>query len=214
MFGRQLFGGGKIKYYRQHAIPLMQSHSRDIGLYGSEKAKWESDPIINPFKALFDEEFKYRWEREHYYDRPYGETGTFGEDIPFLGPLIAGTIGRVIKPARPMHTEEFLATSRQGEAAYLSIPTSGSHEPSYELGGLPPGIPVSKHGPSQTAGEQIYRLGELIGLPGFTLSAVKEAITGSQDWWDKDVQMESARRAFGNERWYWEKQLGDHNRSL
>jgi len=214
-FGVSPWEGGRISYYRPHWYALMMSKARTIGLYGSEEERWQQSAMLHPFKALFSDEFKYRWERQHYYDRPYPVTGTYFEDIPFIGPLLAATFGKLIKPSRIMHAEEWMmppgATveqAREGRAGVLHRPTAAAGEPAYELGGIPPGVPASKLNATQTIGETIYRINELRGLPGFVHGAIKEAITGSQDYFDQQMQLEAATRATGAERSYWDLELG------
>jgi hypothetical protein len=191
---------------------MMMSKAKVKGLWGSEEAKWEASPALHPLKALFDEEFKYRWERENYYDRPYPMTSTYGSDVPFIAP-IAEMIGGLIKPPKLMHTDEWLAgagleEATSGQGAVLRVPTAATRDPAYELGGLPGGVPISKHDTSQRVGEFIYRMNELRGLTGFLHGAVKESLTGSQDYFDKMEQLETAGMAIGAERAYWDKELG------
>lgn len=49
---------------------------------------------------------------------------------------------------------------------------------------------------------------EMIGLPGFTATSIKEAVTGRQDFFDEEMQLESARRMYGSEREYWDQDIG------
>jgi len=49
---------------------------------------------------------------------------------------------------------------------------------------------------------------EMIGLPGFTMTSIKEAITGTPDLFDQMAQLESSRRMFGMERAYWDAEIG------
>ncbi len=211
-FGRSPWEGGRVSHYRPHWYRMLMSKAKVKGLWGSEQEKWDASPMLHPVKALFDEEFKYRWEREHYYERPYPMTGTYGSDVPFLAP-IAEALGGLIKPPRLMHTEEWLAGTdleavTGGRGAVIHAPTAAEHEPAYGLGGLAPGTPVSRHAPDQQLGEFIYRINELRGLTGFLHGAVKESLTGSQDYFDKMEQLETSSRATGAERAYWDKELG------
>jgi hypothetical protein len=210
-FGRSPWEGGRVGYYRPHWYHLLMSKAKIKGLHRSEKDKWDASPMLHPIKALFDEEFKYRWERENYYERPYPMTGTYGADVPFIAP-ITETLGRLIKPPRLMHTEEWLTgTGLEAAAehgAVLHVPTAAEHEPAYELGGLKKGVPISRHQADQQVGEFIYRINELRGLTGFLHGAVKESLTGSQDYFDKMQQLETSTRATGPERAYWDKELG------
>ena len=204
--------GGRIAYYRPHWYRMLMSKAKIKGLWGGEEKKWEASPVIHPLKALFDKEFQYRWERENYYERPYPMAGTYGSSVPFITPLTEA-IGQLIKPSKLMHTDEWLRgqgleSAIAGQGAVLQIPTAGSHEPAYDLDGLRAGTPVSKFESKQQLGEFMYRMNELRGLTGFLHGAVKESLTGSQDYFDEMEQLETASRAYGAERAYWDKELG------
>jgi hypothetical protein len=207
-FGRTKWEGSKVDYYRQHWYPRLLSHAKDISLYGSEEEKWEYDPLLHPIKAIFDEEFKYHKELKNYRSRPYPITGTYFEDVPFLGPIIAGTLGKLIKPQRYMHTEEWLRKGKGGTQEALYVPIAGGNEPSYELSGTKPGMPLKPYDVTDIIGEQIYKFNELRGLTGFMHNSIKEAITGSQDYFDDEIRLESSSRAYGAERAYWDLNAG------
>lgn len=209
LFGRSAYEGSRAMMYKPHWYHLMMTRAREKALYGSEEEKWKYSPMLHPFKALFDDEFKYHWERKHYEEYPYPVTSPWGAEIPFIGPAVAATIGRVIKPQRTMHEEQWRGTSPAGESTYLQIPTAGEELAATELGGTLPGEPVSQLGAKQTIGELIYRANELRGLTGFMHGAIKEALTGSQDYFDQSQQLETAARIMSSERAYWEKELGD-----
>jgi hypothetical protein len=202
-FGRSPWEGGKIQYYRPHAYHLMMTKARERALWGSEENYWEYNPMVHPLEAMFSDEFKYAWEMAHYHDRPYPMTGTYFGDVPFVGPLMSATLGRLIKPPILMHTQEWLA----GQRAF-HVPTAAAGESALELGGLPRGMPVSPHSADQVMGELIYRTNELRGLTGFMHGAIKEHLTGSQDYFDQLEQIETADRAIGAERAYWERDFG------
>ena len=70
------------------------------------------------------------------------------------------------------------------------------------------GAPISPYGAKGVIGEQVYRMTEMVGLPGFTGTAIKEAVTGTADTFDQEMQLESARRMYGAEREWWDLELG------
>ena len=204
--GRSRFEGGRA-YYRPHWYRLMQTRARDIGMYDTEEEKFASSPLLHPIKALTDEEFKYRWEKKHYYSRPYGMTGTYGSSVPFIAPLTEA-VGSLIKPPKTMHLQEWTRNNQYGELEAVHIPTAGEDVPAYDLGNVFTGWPQSRFSPDQQAGELAYRLQELRGLPGFIHGAVKEKLTGSADYFDQYEQIETATRATGFKRGFWNLQLG------
>jgi hypothetical protein len=196
-FGRSPYEGKRIDRYKEHWYPSMLARAKEKSIWG------EDTP--GPLERWYKENFTYELEEKHYKDRPYPVTGTAFEDVPFLGPVLGATIGRFFKPPVEMHTEEW-KRSAGGEAQTLEPqPRFGQTK---IPGELEQGSPISPYGTKGVAGEQIYRMTEMIGLPGFTATAIKEAITGRADTFDQEMQLESARRMYGAEREYWDKDLG------
>lgn len=196
-FGRTPYEGNRIMYFRPHWYARMRQDSREKAIWGDEN--------LTPLEKWYKREFTYDLERKHYRDRPYPITSLPFEDVPLVGPLLANTIGRLIKPPQLMHTEEWLGPEGSTRADYPRFGTRYATD----IGEMPGGAPVSPYSPSQGVGEQIYRMTEMIGLPGFLSSVVKENLTGSQDWFDQKKQLESARRIDSTERWFWDQELGD-----
>jgi hypothetical protein len=93
--GSTPYEGGRIKAWRPHWSVLHKSSAEDISLYGSEKEKWAYNPLIHPFKWLHD---PYYLEKLHYEDRPYPVASPAFTNVPLVGPLLAATIGRIVKP--------------------------------------------------------------------------------------------------------------------
>jgi len=195
-FGRTPWEGNRIMYYRPHWYARMQQRSKEVSIWG--------DKPPTPLQQWWRQEFTYDLEREFYEERPYPITSLPFEDVPFIGPLLANTIGRLIKPPVLMHTEEWMGPG--GEQ--LAMAPGFGERRAAELGELPPGRAETPFNLTGTAGEQAYRMTEMIGLPGFTISSIKEALTGSADFFDQTMRLESARRAFGTERDYWDLEIG------
>jgi len=196
MFGRTPLEGQNIKYYRPHSYALLRLRGREKVIWGEEEEE------LSPLEKWYRKEFTYELERKHPY---FPVTSLPFEDIPFVGPLLATTVGRWIKPELYMRTDEWLSD----KGVKLPGPRFGQRIVT-EIGQEPGGIPISPYSFLHTIGEEIYRIGtELPGLTGFTTAAIKEKLTGSQDWFDQLKLLESARRIHGAERWYWEKELGE-----
>lgn len=191
--------GDRIAYFRPHWYARMRGRAREISLWGENEL-----PELSPVEKWFGQEFTYDLEKRHYKDRPYPISGTFGEDIPLVGPLVAGTIGQIIKPARLMHQDEM----RDATGGYITQPLSYGGRFAPELGEQLPGAPISPFNATSTIGEQTYRMTEMMGLPGFMMTSMKEALTGTSDLFDQSTQLESSRRMFGFERKYWDLELG------
>lgn len=194
-FGRTPWEGNRIMYYRPHWYPRMRMGAK-------ERAIWGDEPP-SPLEKWWTREFTYDLEKRDYYDRPYPITSLPFEDVPFIGPLLANTIGRLIKPPVLMHTEEWA-----GPQGIKAMAPGFGERVATELGQLAPETPVSPYGFEGTIGEQAYRMTEMIGLPGFTMVSIKEALTGTGDLYDQMMQLESARRAYGFERSYWDLEIG------
>jgi hypothetical protein len=231
-FGRSAWQGGRISYFRPHWYALMMSKARTKGLWDTEEDYWKYNPLIHPLKALFSDKFKYAWEIKHYWDRPYPASGTYGEEIPFLGPA-ASAVGQMIKPPLLMHTEEWMNPPPAGPGAgglfpggapgfetggpgaagpeqqYKHIPGMSNPEAAFELGGYQRGAPASPFTGRFRVGEFIYRMNELRGFPGFLHNALKGTFTGSEDYFDQQEMLQTSSRATGLERAYWDKELGD-----
>lgn len=196
-FGRSAFEGQRIMYYRPHWYPRMMMRAREKSIWGPEEDE------LSPLEKLWRREFSYELEKAHYRERPYPITSLPFEDVPFIGPLLSNTLGRLIKPLRVMHTEEWVGK----EGVVAEAPGFGERIAT-EIGETPGGVPESPYGIKGAVGEQIYRLQEMFGLAGFAQVSLKERLTGSGDWFDQITQLESARRIAGFERFYWDLELG------
>jgi len=206
-FSRSPWEGNRIDYYRASWFPRLLSRAKEKSIWG------ENAP--GPLEKWWIENTTYELEKKHYYDRPFPISSSALEDIPFIGPLLAGTIGRLIKPPVLMHTDEWMKPGGTGtgqgigEDQYARMPLRfGERTEIPELGETGPGAPISPYSAKGLIGEQVYRLTEQIGLPGFTMTSIKEAITGEQDLFAQEQQLESARRMFGSERDYWDLNIG------
>lgn len=196
-FGRSPYEGRRVGYFRPHWYARMRMDARDVSIWGDEASE------LSPVERWLKSEFTYDLEKKHYRSRPYPITGLPFEDVPFIGPLLAGTVGRLIKPPVLMHTEEWM-----GEKGVLAEPPRFGQRVATEVGETPGGMPVTPYGTKGILGEQIYRLQELGGLYGFTMMTAQEKIKGTPDIFDQFRQLESARRMYGFERQYWDLELG------
>lgn len=207
-FGRSAYEGENIQYFRPHWYPRMLARGRDKAIYG------EDEP--SPLEKFYLKNFTYELEKKHYFDRPYPVSGTAFEDVPLIGPILAATIGRLVKPPRLMHTDEWMR-------AKVDVETPGEPEPESAIeyattphrygykkapGELPEGRPISPYSAKGVIGEQAYRMTEMIGLPGFSMGAIKEKLTGEETLFAQERQLESAQRMFGAERAYWDLEIG------
>lgn len=195
------YEGGRIEYFRPHMLARLKQRSYQKGIYGTEEEKWQYDPALHPLKALFgSEEWKYHYEMTHQYDRPAPLTSTYGEDVPFIGPLVSATFGKLVKPRKMVRPEEW--NLGNGEYAYLPD-IRGETEPAYELGGLKPGAPVAPEEPTQLMNELIYRRREAVGLVGYAEGIIQKAATGREEPFKNLQTMETMGKETGGEYWLW-----------
>lgn len=196
-FGRSAFEGNRVTYYRPHWYSRLRTRARHKGIFGDKEDE------LSPLEKWWTGEFTYELEKQHYRERPYPITGLPFEDVPLIGPVLAATVGRLIKPARLMHTEEW-----QGAQGDLAQPPRFGQRIASEIGetaGPPPDSPYTIKG---TLGEQAYRFTEMVGLPGFIATSVKDTLTGTPELFDQMAQLESSRSMFGFEREYWDMEVG------
>lgn len=215
--GSSPYSGEQIMYWRKHLLPLMKSGAEEVAVWGGPGQRAEYDPTI-PFnwpKALFSDDFKYFLERKHYYDRPALQTGTYGEETPFIGPLVAATLGRAIKPPRPMHSEYWGSEDGSGGLggpySVLGGPKLGFNmEPFGGVGeGELYGMRLNTPGaPTYEAGRQFYNMTEMVGLPGYLFESAKYAATGERYFGLEGMTLSSADKIDSFQRKYWDLQLG------
>jgi len=201
-FGRSTaFEGGRVDYYRPHMLARLKSRAYQKGMYGTEEEKWEYDPLLNPMKALFgSDDWKYHYEKKYQYERPAPTTGTYGEEIPFIGPLVASTFGKLFKPRKLVREEEW----NLGGGMYVHHPDiRGETEPSYALGGLGPGAPVAKEDASQLLNELNYKRREAVGLMGFVEGALTKAAIGREEFLQNKQTLGAMGKETGSEYWLW-----------
>lgn len=202
-FGKSTpYEGGKIEYYRPHAIARLNTRAYQKGLYGDESEKWDYDPLLHPFKALFgSDDWKYHYEQKYQYERPAPMTGTYGEEIPFIGPIVAATFGKIFKPRKEIRSEEW----KRGEGGYLyQTDARGETTASRIIGGAYAGAPVAPDDPSQLFNELNYRRREAVGLMGFTEASIMKAIFGREETFQNKQTMATMGKETGAESWLWD----------
>jgi hypothetical protein len=192
--GSSAWEGGRIVEWRKHWLAMRKAHAEEASLYGSEKEYWAHNPLLHPIRYLRDPEWL---EREHYQDRPYPITSPAFSNVPFVGPLLAGTIGKLVKPARLMHQGEW---SPENYTLY-----STRLEPRGDAG-LPPPEAQPEFTPWSIAKLQARNFSEMIGLPGFMgYSFYKKLFPGQPG---QTVELEGSRQMTNFSRRYYERELG------
>lgn len=186
--------GNRIKEYRPHWSVLHRSHAEDISLYGSEKERWAHNPILHPLRYLSD---PYWLEKKNYKDRPYPITSPAFSNVPLVGPLLAGTIGKIVKPVMRMHSEW------SGDDYHIGSTRLEPRGPK----ALPPPPPRQEFDFKDTVNREALQLSELVGLPGFIARTLFSSAYPDKDT-GKDVYFQGSRMMENVSRRYYEKELG------
>lgn len=192
--GRSSWEGGNIQYFRPHWFPLLMSGARDKSIYGAETSK---------LSKFYQANFTYNLERKHFYDRPYPIAGAAFEDVPLVGPILAATVGRLIKSPIKMHTDEY---KKDGE--YLYQPPGFGKHIATELGEVGPGAPINPYGVRATISNQFNRFSEMTGLWGFFGRSGLKATIGQSSPFAEEQRLQSSRTMFGMTRDVWDRDLG------
>ena len=114
--GSTSWEGNKIQYFSPHWMQRLNSQYRNTPTqFGGKLEKWlfREWPLIgiNPIGYLID---PYHTERQHYLDRPYPQSAPLFDEVPFVGALLSGTLGQVMKPQVNMHPAEVNASFVDG----------------------------------------------------------------------------------------------------
>ena len=191
--GRSDYSGNRIEYYRPHWYPRMVSRAREKSIWG--------DDAPSPWEQFYKANFTYDIEAEHYRSRPYPQASPAFEDIPFLGPVLGATIGSIIKPPILMHQSEWM---RGKETLDMPLRFGEQIIP----GELEKGSPVDPYNIEGTISEQVYNISEQIGLPGFVMTSIKEAVTGTPGLFDQEMRLATSGDIASHTRKYWDLNLG------
>lgn len=192
--GSTKWGGGRIVSYRPHAYVLHKTRAEDASVYRSEEEKWAHNPIVSPLTWLKDPNWL---EKQHYEDRPYPVSSPALSNIPILGPMLAATIGKIIKPAKRMHEDEW-----NGNDYTLTTKQLEPKGPN----ALAPAEPETEFGLSHVAKRTEDIAAEMIGLPGFIGKSLVNKLKPEND--KPDVFFEGSRNMTDPARRFYEMELG------
>jgi intein/homing endonuclease len=218
--GRTPWAGGRINYWRPGWMARMKSqYQYTPTMYGSKMEEFlYRNPIMQPFALLTD---PYHWERKSYLSAPSPQTAPLFEEVPFVGPILSATVGRVIKPIKTMHGDELAASFSSPGYAGASEGIGGGFFPPVGIGGnvdspfkqtaggdmsleMRHPAPASQQGASQTLARTIYRGWiEPAGIIGFGTQTLMGGPPMSED----TVIGNSGYRT-SMTRAYWDLQLG------
>ena len=202
--GGTQFEGSKTSYYRPHWMALMTNRVRERGIWGDD----EDD--ISPMGKFYRRNFTYELERRNYQDRPYPISSAAFSDMPIIGGVLAATIGRVIKPPRLMHVDEWARQQGGGGTGYEYASTyeGWRREPAHNLGAPGPGIPSSPFSPVNQLSFLSYQGRELEGLTGWAKNVASEALLGTDTYGTSRPQLAEAGAMTSHRVRFWENAMG------
>lgn len=189
------FSGDETVYYRPHQVALITGRVREKGIWGADEDR------RSPLAKFFLKNFTYQLERETYYDRPYPMTSAAFSDVPIIGGILSSTIGRVIKPPRLMHAQEFMRAG-EGGIEIADVYDGYRREPGTELGHTGAGRPISPFSLKAQTSDLYRQFSEMEGVTGWARGLATKAFFGDDDLFASQPRMAeagymtSARRRF------------------
>ena len=175
---------------------MHQSHAEDAALYGSEEEKWKHNPILHPIRYLRD---PYYLEEKHYQDRPYPVSSPAFTNVPLVGPILAATIGKLVKPVVRMHEEQWDGTDYS-----LYSPRLEPRGPD----ALPPPLPEDEYSLGNVFKKEANIFAEYTGLYGFVAKSAYQGLFPNTNSLGKEVDFQGSRQIDNFSRRYYEKELG------
>lgn len=192
------YEGGQTSYFRPSLYASMMSRA-------SEKSVWgDDDERFNPFTKFFLKNFTYYLEDKNYYDRPYPITSAAFKDIPVIGDLLSSTIGRIVKPVKLMHEDEFMRTNEFGETEYAFKEDYGSSLRT----GAPMEMPTSPYNTISLLGNLQYQFRELEGLTGFAKQTFQDMTTGQKYLGVNSLLYAESNEMTATTNDFWDMELG------
>jgi hypothetical protein len=188
--------GSRIKEFRPHWSVLMKTRANVKSLYGTEENYWAHHPILHPFRYLRD---PYYLEERNYQDRPYPITSPAFSNVPLIGPLLAATIGKLVKPPIRMHTNEW---NQQDYSLYSTrLEPRGPDA-------LPSPIPQEEFSLKDAFKQEATIFADFIGLPGFIAKTLYEDVTPDPTKRGRNIFLEGSRQMDAASRGYYDLELG------
>lgn len=201
IFGRTPFKGKKPEYYAPHWTVRARSRYKDEALFrGDESWLFKAIKKTPLLQDLFD---PYYLEKLHYSDRPYPITGPSDLGIGVIDPLYKATLGRIFKPVRYMHTDEWQMAD--GEPVPWEPRPQLAPDPS--LGGEGPYRPRDPY--DNLAKQTLDYYSDAIGIVGWIGRLITRGAAGETTGYDVRPELESASQISSIKRAYWDASLGD-----
>ena len=223
------FSGENTIQYRRHGLNLAASDWENRGVIWSS---YKGRLLHNLTLGLYD---KYGLEKYHAKDQPVYQSAGYGAGIPLIGPIIAATIGRIIKPTRTYHlpneglsrgSDGEVGTSIKGESsiadyaeAYMKIGerdvglTNDLTKGYIENGTVAiPGMNMqmmSQSGVPQNIHQFQASFSEFAGFKGFFLSTMQSLASGKKIPDEYVPYAENADKMYNPANQMWAYNMGD-----
>lgn len=191
-------GAGQL---RPHWYPIMMNRAKQAGVWGSEEDR------LSPTAKFLLSNFTYELERRQYYDRPYPISSAAFSNIPLIGPALGATVGQLIKPAKLMHSGEWIR-GQDGNLEFASVYEGYRREPAYELGAMGPGVPTSPFSPKSVFGDFAAQFQDLGGLVGWAAGRVTNMVTGDDTFFNKDPRLAESGMMTSYRKYFWDTAMG------
>jgi len=200
VLGSTPWSGGRVQYYRKHWYPRLKDKT-EYEAWGGMWGYWKYNfPGIGTIATMIDPYYRQRIDLRA---AAYLETGSYGYDIPLIGPMFAATVGQIIRPNIRLHPEQWERLARI--ARLEEMPTDKQEMLIYAQGQMPYRSTDLRYATGQT----IRNLQSWAGIYGFFSSVALQKLTGSETpFTDRDV-IEPATRMTSLERQFYNLQLGD-----
>ena len=204
IFGRRKFEGERPEYFIPHWTVRARTRARQEALFGGDEEAGWLFRAIKQTPLLQDLVDPYYFEKLHYKDRPYPVTGPSDIGLGPLDPIYKATIGKVLKPVRYMHREEWM---RDGEP--MPWEPRPPLAPVAELGGEAPYEPREPYTAAELGRQTAEYYSEAIGIIGWMGRLATRAAFGDVTPYDVRPRMQSAAEIGSIKRAYWDLSLGD-----
>lgn len=185
-FGMTPFEGSKTSYYRPNWYNRLFSQAERKSMYGDD----DISPIGEMARTIVDPYWK---EKLHYDDRPYPVATSSGENLGIFSVAYERTIGQVLKPTAFMHAEGM---------------APGTDWSSVGMGSKSGEEAMSPTSAKEDIKQQYYNTYEALGLRGFVLSSMRQAMTGERDIADATPVMQSSSDMDSINDKFWDLNLG------
>ena len=204
------YAGGKPIQFRKHFLALTQSGYEDRGVI------WPSFGKHMLHDLTLGLANRYALEEYHAQDQPVYESAPYGANIPFIGPLIAASIGKVIKPTVTYHKLEEAGMNVGITPSYAGAPFShsllgpGNSTGSTQEERLGGQIGLTSEGSVRALTHRWSRqFHDLIGFTGFSYETMKNTITGKSTSDEFVPYAQSAAEMYNPAQQMWGLHLGD-----